>query len=336
MKGRLEKSQMLRRLASTAALVVALAFTSQLQAMDLRVLSSWDNSHPARRILLQTYLKNVEAASKGDFKFNISGPETVSPFEQLQPVGSGVFQLLFTHSAYHIGTTPYLIPIDALHGDSKRVRESGIYDLIDKHYERFGLKLVFLVKPQEDTGYQIILRAPVGSSGDLQGRKIRGTQSYTGVLALLHAAPVVLPPSEVYSALEKGIVDGTAWPAIGIVDYKWNEVAKYIMRPKFGSASYFLLANLASWNKLTEAQRAVMVEEGKNIQSFWDPEWLRLVKVEEDALLTQGGSFTDVGPELRPKVSAVFEQGLWDLAAKPDPTAIAELHDFSKKHGLSN
>ena len=327
---------MLRRVVNAAALAVAIACTSDAQATELRVLSSWDNNHPTRRILLQTYLKNVEAASKGDLKFNISGPETVSPFEQLQPVGSGVFQLLYTHSAYHIGTTPYLLPIDALRGDSKRVRESGIYDLIDKHYQRFGLKLVLLVKPQEDTGYQIILRAPIGSSGDLQGRKIRGTQSYTGVLALLHAAPVVLPPSEVYSALEKGIVDGTAWPAIGVVDYKWNEVAKYIMRPKFGSASYFLLVNLAFWNKLTDAQRAVMIEEGKNIQAFWDPEWLRLVKAEEDALLAQGGKFTDVGPELGPKLSAAFAQGLWDLAAKTDPNAIAQLHDFSKKHDLSN
>jgi TRAP-type transport system periplasmic protein len=327
---------MFRRHLSVAALAVSIAFVSHAQATELRVLSSWDNNHPSRRNLLQTYLKNVEAASKGDLKFNISGPETVPPFEQLQPVGSGVFQLLFTHSAYHIGTTPYLLPLDALRGDSRRVRESGIYDLIDKHYQRFGLKLVFLVKPQEDTGYQIILRTPIGSSGDLQGRKIRGTQSYNGVLALLHAAPVVLPPSEVYSALEKGIVDGTAWPAIGIVDYKWNEVAKFVMRPKFGSASYFFLVNLAAWNKLTDAQRTVMTEEGRNIQAFWDPEWLRLVKAEESALLGLGSTFSDVGPQLAPKVAAAFEQGLWELAAKTAPNPIAELHDFSKKRGLSN
>jgi TRAP-type C4-dicarboxylate transport system substrate-binding protein len=327
---------MLARLVAAAALVIATMSAPVVSATEMRVLSSWDDSQPARRILLRTYLKNVEAASKGDLKFNLSGPETVSPFEQLQPAGSGVFQLLFTHSAYHIGTTPYLIPIDALHGDSKAVLNSGIYDLIDNHYKKFGLKLVFLVKPKEDTGYQIILRSPIGASGDLQGRKIRGTQTYAGVIGMLHGSPVVLPPGEIYSALEKGVVDGTSWPAIGIMDYKWNEVAKYSMRPKFGSSSYFLLVNLAAWNKLSDSQRAVLTEEGKKIQDYWDPEWVRLIKAEEDALIANGSQFTEVGPELKAKVSAAFEQGLWELAAKTDPKSIAELHEFAKKHGLSN
>lgn len=326
---------MLARVICAAALAIAALGTSVASATELRLLASWDDSHPARRILMRTYLKNVETASKGDLTFNISGPETVPPFEQLQPAGSGIFQLLFTHSAYHIGTTPYLIPIDALHGDSKAVLNSGIYELIDKHYQKYGLKLVFLVKPKEDTGYQIILRAPIGPSGDLQGRKIRGTQSYTGVINMLRGSPVVLPPGEVYSALEKGVVDGTAWPAIGIMDYKWNEVAKYMMRPKFGSSAYFLLVNLNAWNKLSESQRAVLTEEGKKIQDYWDPEWHRLIKAEEEALVAKGGQFTDLSPEVRAKVSQAFEQGLWDLAMKTDPKAVGELHEFAKQKGLA-
>src|SRR5689334_12498806 len=71
-----------------------------VQATELRVLASWDDTHPARRILLNTYLKNVEAASKGDVSFKLSGPETAPPFEQLQPVSAGVFQMLFTHPGY--------------------------------------------------------------------------------------------------------------------------------------------------------------------------------------------------------------------------------------------
>jgi hypothetical protein len=59
---------------------------------------------------------NVETASKGDMKFIISGPETVPTFEQLQPVRSGVFQLLLPHGAYHIGQTPYLLAVEARWG----------------------------------------------------------------------------------------------------------------------------------------------------------------------------------------------------------------------------
>jgi TRAP-type transport system periplasmic protein len=305
-------------------------------ATELRALASWDDTHPARRILLHTYLKNVEAASKGDLTFKLNGPETAPPFEQLQPVGAGVFQFLFTHPGYHIGITPYLISVDGFKGDSKTLRDSGVYDLIDTHYQRFGVKLVFSTKSAEDSGFQIILRQPVGPSGDLTGRKIRGTQNYAGVVSLLHASPVVLPPGEVYSALEKGVVDGAAWPSIGVLDYKWNEVAKYLLRPLFGSSSYYLFINLNTWKGLSKSQQAVLVDEGQKIGEFWDTEWLRLTKLEQDKLLAAGSKVTEVSPELGNKLSAAFADGLWTLSSASDPTGTAELRAFAKAHGLAD
>ena len=92
---------------------------------------------------------------------------------------------------------------------------AGIKEQVDKHYQRFGLKLLVLPQVPEGSAYNIILKAPVGPSGDLQGRKIRATQSYAGVLSMLGASPVNLPPAEIYPSLEKGVVDGAAWPVIG-------------------------------------------------------------------------------------------------------------------------
>jgi len=319
-----------------ASLLLFVFAASAANATELRVLASWDDTAPSRNILLQTYLKNVETASKGDITFKISGPETVPAFEQLQPVSSGVFQLLFTHGAYHVGATPMLIPIDGLKGSGRELRASSILDVIDKHYKRFGLKLLFLAKSPEGTGYQMILRAPIGASGDLTGRKIRGTQTYAGALNMLGASPVVLPPSEIYSALEKGIVDGAAWPAVGVLDFRWTEVAKYLLRPTFGSSPYFLFVNLNAWNKLSETQRATLTEEAKKIEIYWDTKSLELTQSEEESLLEQGAKVTRLGPEAASKISAAFEKGLWDLAVKTDPAAINELHDFTKQHGFSN
>ena len=216
-------------------------------AVELRVLSSWDQNYPPRPKLLDVFLKNVETASKGDIKFIVSGPETVPAFEQLQPASTGVFQILFSHGAYHAGQTPFLLATEALSGDLKKWRDAGVREIVDKHYQQHGLKLLALGQSPEGTAFQIILRQPVGPSGDLQGRKIRGTQTYGGVFSMLGASPVVLPPSEIYSALEirhsrrvlsirhsmKGVVDGAAWPVLGVLDYRWYEVSKYLLRPTF-------------------------------------------------------------------------------------------------------
>ena len=94
-------------------------------------------------------------------------------------------------------------------------------------------------------------------AGDLSGRKIRGTPSYNNVVSMLGGSSVVLPPGEVYSSLEKGMVDGAAWPAAGVLGMRWYEVAKYMLRPGFGLSTYLFLMNLDTWNKLSDAERAV-------------------------------------------------------------------------------
>ena len=161
-------------------LVVAtsLAFASGAQAADIRMLSSWDKTNPAVAALADSFAKGVETATNGNTKFIISGPETVPPFEQLQPVSTGVFQMLFTHAIYHYGTTGIAVGMDAVRGDLEARRKSGMIEAIDKHYQKLELKVV-AVAISATRGYHIVLRAPVGPSGDLQGRKSAARRAIT-------------------------------------------------------------------------------------------------------------------------------------------------------------
>jgi TRAP-type C4-dicarboxylate transport system substrate-binding protein len=134
--------------------------------------------------------------------------------------------------------------------------------------------------------------------------------------------------------LDKGVVDGAAWPSIGVLDYKWNEVAKYLMRPLFGSSTYYLFINSKAWSALSKPQQAVLVEEGRKIGEFWDREWLRLTGIEQDKLLAMGSKVTEVGPALRGKLGAAWASGLWELSAKTDPKGTEELRAFAKSRGL--
>jgi TRAP-type C4-dicarboxylate transport system substrate-binding protein len=322
------------RLKLLSAFVLALLWPFTAGAVEFRVLSSWDPSYPPRPRLLEVFLKNVETASKGDIKFVISGPETVPAFEQLQPAGAGVFQLLFTHGAYHSGQTPFLVAAEALSGDLAKWREAGVQDVIDKHYQKFGLKLIALGQSPDETAYQIILRQPVGPAGDLAGRKIRGTQTYGGVFSMLGASPVVLPPSEIYSALEKGVVDGAAWPVLGVLDYRWYEVGKYLLRPTFGKVVYPIFMNLNAWNKLTDAQRQLMLAEGRKVEDMWFGEWVKLGDAEYRELVARGAQTTEMGAAQKAKLARAFYDTLWDIALKYNTREIEPLRDFAKAKGL--
>jgi TRAP-type C4-dicarboxylate transport system substrate-binding protein len=65
-------------------------------------------------------------------------------------------------------------------------------------------------------------------------------------------------PGEVYTALERGVVDGYGWPITGVFDLGWNEKTKYRVDPGFYTAEVSVLVNKATWEKLNDAQRAVL------------------------------------------------------------------------------
>ena len=318
-------------------LVVAtsLALASSAQAADIRMLSSWDKTNPAVVVLADSFVKGVETATNGKTKFVMSGPETVPPFEQLQPAATGVFQMLFTHGIYHYGTSGLAVGMDAVRGDLEARRKSGLVEAIDKHYQKLGLKLVAL--PISATkGYHIVLRAPVGPAGDLQGRKIRGTPSYHTVIGMLGASPVVLPGGEVYSALEKGVVDGAAWPASGVLGMRWYEVAKYMLRPSFGLSHYLFLMNLNAWNRLTDAERNILLAEGRKAEEIWFKEYDRMVQEEEAALIQRGMQITEMGAEQKAKVQPAWAQAQWDLAEKKNGQEAKDLRELLKRQGLTD
>lgn len=312
---------------------VGLGSVTSANAADYRWLSGWDDNYPAMPYIVTPFIKAVEAASKGSIKIQRSGPETVPAFEQLQPVASGAFHFLFTHGAYHFGTTPMLTAIEAIGGTPESRRASGIFELIDKHYQKMGLKLVS-IPMGPDGGYAILLRQPPGPSGDLQGRKIRGTPSYHGVFRMLGASPVQLPPGEIYTSLDKGVVDGAAWPVLGPLNYRWYEVAKYMLRPGFGFTTQPLLMNLAAWNKLSDAERKILLDEGRKMEDLWPVEAAKLFQSEEKALIEKGMTVVQMGEAQKVKLKDAWSEALWEMSLPKAKKDVEELRAFAKSKGL--
>ena len=92
-----------RILTATAAcgLVIAISTAQPAVAETIKLLTSWGaNDKPSYANVL-LFKKNVEDISGGNIKIEVSGPEVVPPFQQLQPVVAGVFDVLYTHGAYH-------------------------------------------------------------------------------------------------------------------------------------------------------------------------------------------------------------------------------------------
>src|SRR5262245_61071705 len=111
----------------------------------LRLLSGWTPNNPNVPLIETVYIKNVEAASKGEIKIRRSGPEVAPAFEQLQPVSAGVFDFLFTTPGYHQAQTGVANILDAVNPDLDKRRQSGLIEWADDFYnKRNGLRIIAL------------------------------------------------------------------------------------------------------------------------------------------------------------------------------------------------
>src|SRR5262249_24165027 len=88
--------------------------------------------------------------------------------------------------------------------------------------------------------------------------KLRITPVYRDFFQALGGTVVQTAPGEVYTALERGVVDGYGWPITGIFDLGWNEKTKYRVDPRFYTAGVSVLVKRTSWVRLTEGQKNVL------------------------------------------------------------------------------
>lgn len=315
---------------TTIAASAMMMIGGSAQATDLKVLASWDPTYAAVGEVLEPFLEKMESEVT-DINVTMMGPETVPPFEQLDPVARGLFDMLYTNGAYHFNDIAVGMALDAMTGDTDALRSAGVMQAVDEAYQGIGLKLVAVF--YDMNGYHIMLKEPLGDDG-LTGRRVRGTPIYHPVIEALGGAPVVLPGGEIYSALERGVIDGAAWPAVGAVAFKWYEVAGYYMRPTFGQVTHMLLMNLDTWNGLSDTQRSEIETLAQSFESEANDIFDGLAGAEVSALQENGMQETKLSPELVDKLTTAWFQGALDLAASKNPDEIANIRKLAAEAGV--
>jgi TRAP-type C4-dicarboxylate transport system substrate-binding protein len=320
---------------ATAAVVLAFVpIAAKSQTVQLQMLSSWVQSYDPRVFIAERYIELVGKASGGAIKVEIRGPETVPSFQQLQPVKAGLFDFLHTHGIYHFGEKGLAASVDAIDPDPKKRREVGIFQLIDEFYQKtHGIKLIGLTSGGS-TGYHIMLKKPIPPDGDWAGRKIRGTRSYHGIIRALGGAPVVLPPGEIYPALERGVVDGSAWPTSGALGFKWYEVAKFRVRPSVGVATLPIFMNLRKFQSLSPKMQELLLEEGQKLEI----ETLRVgdeLQAKEDTELDRlGMKILQLSEANGSKLKKAWSDSMWELAKECCDEWGQRLHDLAVKNNM--
>ena len=112
--------------------------------------------------------------------------------------------------------------------------------------------------------------SPVSSLAQMKGKKIRvpQTQILIDTVKAFGASPTPISYSELYSALQTGIVDGAENPPTGYLANNFFEVAKYYVVDGHTYSPSIMVLSEATWNKMTSAQRSVIDAAARETEIF--------------------------------------------------------------------
>ncbi|MEY2617432.1 MAG: hypothetical protein RL522_434 [Pseudomonadota bacterium] len=265
---------MKRRLFTRSALAAVALATSATGAMaqevTLRLVSAFaENGIYVQR--LQPWINKVNAEGKGVLQINfIGGPRAIPTFEVGNAVKTGVVDMALNTGAFYTNVMPEADFLKLTQIPVAEQRKNGAFDAINKVWNEKG-NMQYLARMVENQPFHIYTNKKVDKP-DLTGQKIRITPVYRDFFQALNAQVITTPPGEVYTALERGVVDGYGWPIGGIFDLNWHEKTKFRIDPGFYDAEVSLIMNLAAFRKLTDAQRSYLQRQLLALEAentFW-------------------------------------------------------------------
>jgi len=205
----------------------------------------------------EAFIAKVNADGKGVLQINyIGGPKAMPPFEVGNAVKTGVVDIGNATSAFYTNLLPEGNALWLATRTIQEQRQNGAWEFVNKlHNEK--MNVWYLGRGGDGIPFHLYLTKAIDKP-DLTGLTIRVTPVYRAFFAALGATLVQTPPGEVYTALERGVVQGYGWPIQRIFDLGWQERTKYRVDPGFYSVDVGVLVNLDKWKALSQPQRDLL------------------------------------------------------------------------------
>jgi TRAP-type transport system periplasmic protein len=301
--------------AGTAGLV-------QAETLVLKAVTAWPKTaseYKAFTTFTELVEQLVARKAPGELKIQyIGGPEAVKTPDQVQALQRGMVDMVFTTTAYYVSVLPEVDALKLSDWTPAEERTNGAWAYMNELHKKLGL--VYAARLGLDIKFHLYLKKPI-KSADLKGLNIRVSPMYLQMIKGLGGNPVVIPPTEVYVALERNVVDGYCWPATGIRDWGWDKQTKYIVDPGFYGVPNPLLMNLNTWNKLPKKLQDILTEAATEAEKKVVAQFAELAKKERPILVKEGIQVIDLpAPEKEKFLKVANEEGWKDVLQKNPKT----------------
>ncbi|RID90846.1 C4-dicarboxylate ABC transporter substrate-binding protein [Gemmobacter lutimaris] len=280
----------------------------------------------------QSFLKFVDRVNergKGVVQINVRGGPEVVPNPQLGTAQqSGLIDMMNAPAGLYLEIVPEGEVFSASAIKPWEARENGGWDAIDKIYQEKGnAKLLAHVDAGAGFWLWTVDEPKLTEDGLLDFSKlvIRASPLYKQFFESLGAQMIVQPAGDVYTSLERGVINANAYPSIGYKAFGWDKFTRYRVEPGFFHLDVLISMNLDKWNSLSDESRKILNEVAIEYER---ESYDAIAKEDEEsraAMEAEGMKVVEMTGAGRDKFLAEAAKASWDRMKDRDPTHVEEL-----------
>ncbi len=249
----------------SAALAVVGLSAAMAAETKLRIQTHFAPETPSGKLAAQ-YVDDIQVMSAGEIKVEMFySSSVVKSVETFDAAATGILDCDMTGGAYQTGKNPAFQFVGDIMGgyDTPYQQLSWLYyggglEAAQDLYNKYDMQLVGWWVPGQES---LASSKPIRSVADLKDWKFRSPPGMeTKIFEKLGAKPIVMDFTEIFTALETGIIDGA--DASGLannVGLGLYDIVKHTNFPGFHSMpSDHLACNKARWDAMPENHKRIM------------------------------------------------------------------------------
>lgn len=279
--------------------------------------------------------KDIEEASGGVIDFrHVGGREIFGYRETLEAVRQGNIAAAWNPPSFGADIASELRANHVTKMTQQERRKNGFTDLLNEIIHKKNLHFLMNIDPTDyANSYQIYLNECISAPEDLKGKKIRATPAYVPMLKSFGIIPIQTKTGDIYTAVERGLVEGFVFPLQGVTKYKLEEVVKYYVQPGFGSMDFAFFMNFDVWKSIPDNYKKLIMNEIYKAEHYWC-ENDRFQKAVNDWYLNQldsvGMKRCTLSEAAGERLQNAYYKALWDDIVAKSPNDGARLRKFVK------
>ena len=212
----LKKAGVATGVAAASTSIAAPAVWAKGKTFKWKMVTTWPPNFPVLQIGAERFAKRVKEVTEGRLDIEVfAGGELVPALQCFEAVSSGTVQAFSGASYYWAGKCPAAQWFAAVpfgfnpQGINSWFYSGGGLKLWEEVYAPFNL----VPRPQGNTGVQMggWFRKEMKSIDDYKGLKMRIPGLGGKVISKAGATVVLLPGAEIFTSLERGVIDATEW-----------------------------------------------------------------------------------------------------------------------------